>query len=212
MADTDKVEEDIFCEYLNTILPLMVQYEALTSEYPVAITNEIRAIFTHLARCRCTSSPDAKLKNLTGAKRHVSRTVRDCFKYICIAYRDEYENFQRLYRYVDLHNVDNGDFLPKLATANAKAIKLLKQAKELEIKSAEDEAIYEAYQATFVQYGKMYKLIDMSDTTVGKKFAQVRNKHRWWRCGWVVLWLFAILGVIGSIPVIWDFCKMLWSL
>ena len=50
----------IYETYLSIISPFIIQLETLDGEFPVEILNEIRSIFTHLARCYSTE----KRKNL----------------------------------------------------------------------------------------------------------------------------------------------------
>ena len=76
----------IYETYLSVISPFIIQLEALDGEFPVEILNEIRSIFTHLARCNSTEKEQIYEENIIKAERHVKRAVLDCFKYLCVAY------------------------------------------------------------------------------------------------------------------------------
>ena len=104
----------IYETYLSVISPFIIQLEALDGEFPVEILNEIRSIFTHLARCNSTEKEQIYEENIIKAERHVKRAVLDCFKYLCVAYDEYFRRFTKLNRNVDLSFVDNGHFIQKL--------------------------------------------------------------------------------------------------
>ena len=51
VANTER-EKDIYDQYQSVIAYFIAELEVRDAEYPIEIFNEIRAIFTHLARYR----------------------------------------------------------------------------------------------------------------------------------------------------------------
>ena len=62
----EKEIDSIYDGYLKYIAPFVAQLEVLDGEFPIEILNEVRAIFTHFARCRM--SDQIKIKNMTKSK------------------------------------------------------------------------------------------------------------------------------------------------
>ena len=149
----------IYETYLSVISPFIIQLEALDGEFPVEILNEIRSIFTHLARCNSTEKEQIYEENIIKAERHVKRAVLDCFKYLCVAYDEYFRRFTKLNRNVDLSFVDNGYFIQKLNSLhnNAGHNKTEAQKKELVAENIED--VFEDYEKAFNSYAAVYNLI-----------------------------------------------------
>ena len=190
----------IYETYLEVVCPLVTTYEVLTGEYPVPIANEIRAIFTHLARCnRSDSSVSYRQKESRNARRHLQRVLRDCFKYVCIAYDDAYKEFSRLYCRVDLTTVDNGNFLPELSAAYAKARNSFIAARHEECAIRDDLKVLNLYQDAMIAYEKVYNLISGQNL---EKFVRLKRRRFWSE---VIKTFFAVIGVAASIITIFQF-------
>lgn len=175
-SESQEAIESIYHRYLTEIQPLIVTYEALDGRFPVAVLNEIRAVFTHLARCyEHGRNESEQLKN---AERHLERVHRDCFKYLCIAYTDEYKEFMRTYRCVDLSLIDNGDFLPRFSKKYSEAKNLLIEAKKLESLNEDDILILEAYEKAANEYTEFYEMISGENLA---KFIKLKRKTRFKR-------------------------------
>lgn len=56
---------EIYDAYINTISPFILQLETLGGEFPVEILNEIRAIFTYIARSSLTDTPSERSSRLS---------------------------------------------------------------------------------------------------------------------------------------------------
>lgn len=150
---------NIYAAYLNVISPLVIQLENLDGEFPVEILNEVRSIFTHLARCDASKDDLYIKENLTKAERHVKRAVLDCFKYLCVSYDEKIKEFEELYKNVDLSYVDNGKFLQKFSSLKKGAIESKKQAQNKELKLSHDEDVFTDFEHAYNNYAAVYSLI-----------------------------------------------------
>lgn len=189
----------IFNAYLKVISPFIVQLEVLDNKFPVEILNEIRAIFTHLARSATTDKPEVYSKNITKAERHVKRAVLDCFKYLCYAYENKYKEFEKLYKNVDLSLIDNGNFLPELCKRRKQAVNLLNKAKEKEIDTENVDETFEDFENAYNAFADVYNFINDSYENLQniKQRALKKAKYRTILdiCG-VVGTIFGIIGVV----------------
>lgn len=199
MTNPQNQLDQIYNSYLNSICPLITIYEVLAGNCPVAIMNEIRALFTHLARDYTTKEPDIKEKEIHSAQRHLERILRDCFKYVCLAYEDQYREFILTYAHIDLTRVDNGDFLPVFKSCYTEAKNLFLEARKLEHCNTDDIAIRNAYELAFVAYTKMYALISGNNIS---KFVHIRRKMA---IREKLNYGIGILGLIGSLITIYSF-------
>ena len=84
----------------------LVFHLSMENEFPIEILNEVRAIMSHIAKCYEITNEELIQKNIGKAKSHMKRCVLDCYKYLCLAYSDYYENFVHKYRFTDLTVVD----------------------------------------------------------------------------------------------------------
>lgn len=166
----------IFETYNNIIAPFIVQLEANDSEFPVAILNEIRAIMGHLSKVNISSNEKIQEDNIIKAERHIKRSILDCYKYMCISYIDEYYKFDRLYKHVDLSEINNGDFLTQMCTLEASAKKSFKEAKltELSTTAIEDD-VFKAYEEAYNQYADLIYFIESNEHYANKA------KHKFWK-------------------------------
>lgn len=89
--------DEAFRNYLEVINPFIVQFEVLRNEFPIELQNEIRAIYGHLARASIAETPQIAAKNVEKIKSHTKRALLDCYKYSCIIFIDNYNNFFERY-------------------------------------------------------------------------------------------------------------------
>ena len=185
----------IYETYLSVISPFIIQLEALDGEFPVEILNEIRSIFTHLARCNSTEKEQIYEENIIKAERHVKRAVLDCFKYLCVAYDEYFRRFTKLNRNVDLSFVDNGYFIQKLNSLhnNAGHNKTEAQKKELVAENIED--VFEDYEKAFNSYAAVYNLIQDSAKSIDFVKHKAATKE-------TLNTVFGIVGVVSFILTI----------
>lgn len=190
IADVTRNKEvvDIYSTYYKTIAPLAIQLEALDGDFPIAILNEIRAIFTHISRCCVTNDTEVYEDNIKRAQSHIKRAVLDCFKYLCLSYDEYFKRFEELHKNVDLSSVDNGDFFPKLKEMRKSAVDLIKKAKKMDFEGESEDAVYGAYENAYNAYNAVYKLIENSQ----KKLATAKRKS-------TVRDIAAVIGSIGTV-------------
>jgi hypothetical protein len=177
LATDEERIRDIYKTYIEVICPCILQYEVLENSFPTGVLNEIRAIFTHLSKYNLSGDASIKEKNLSKAEGHIKRSRLDCYKYICIAYEDEYSRFDKRYKNINLSYVDNGEFLPKLIEVVNNAKHLLLEARKTDsFINSDDEAntdeAYKKYEKAFDAYSSVYKLI--TDSFI--KFENLKRK------------------------------------
>lgn len=162
-----KIDElnELFSVYVNTMNPMIFTYEILADEYPIEILNEIRSIFTHLARC--TFSVDEKTvdektvdENLSKARSHAKRAVLDCYKYNSLVYNDKYNEFMEQYKDIDLSLIDNGNFLPDITNRHFLAESLMIQAKRSEAENKSLDEQYVKYENAYFEFSNIYSILN----------------------------------------------------
>lgn len=156
----------IYNTYLSVIAPFIIQLEVLDGEFPIEILNEVRAIFTHLARCSVTDDSNVYEENIVKSERHVKRAVLDCFKYLCVAYDEHFRAFSRLNRNVDLSYVSNGEFLRKLNELHAEAVKNKTAAQTKELRAENMEDVFDDYEKAYNSYAAVYNCIQDSSESI----------------------------------------------
>lgn len=185
----------IYETYLSVISPFIIQLEALDGEFPVEILNEIRSIFTHLARCNSTEKEQIYEENIIKAERHVKRAVLDCFKYLCVAYDEYFRRFTKLNRNVDLSFVDNGYFIQKLNSLHNNAVHNKTEAQKKELVAENIEDVFEDYEKAFNSYAAVYNLIQDSAKSIDFVKHKAATKE-------TLNTVFGIVGVVSFILTI----------
>lgn len=150
----DEKERLIFQKYQDTIAPYIMELEVRDGEYPTEILNEIRAVFTHLARYNLQGNEN----DLNSAEGHIERATLDCFKYLCVSMAENISRFRKEYKKVDLKLADNGRFLPQLDKLENEAREAFKEAKKSEI--TKEKSIDEQY----VLFEKAYNAYSTLDS------------------------------------------------
>ena len=205
MATNDERIMDIYKTYIEDISPFIIQIEILANRFPVEILNEIRAVFTHLSKYNLSDNASIKERNLSKAEGHIKRSRLDSYKHLCMIYEDEYFNFDKMYKDVDLSFVDNGEFLPKLLEARKNAKQLLLDARKTDLSIDSDDETntdeaYKKYEKAFVAYSLVYNLINDSYKKLEnlKRKAVSKNKKptNQFIAGLVVAIIGIIIGII----------------
>jgi hypothetical protein len=201
LATYDERIRDIYKTYIEDISLLILQYEVLSVGFPIGIINEIRAVFTHLAKHNLSDDASEKEINLSKAEGHIKRAKLDCYKYIWSFFEDEYSKFDKTYKDVDLSLVEDGKFLLKLIKARENAKHLLLEARKTDLSIDSDDETktnesYEKYEKAYVAYSSMHKLINDSSAKCEslKRKAVTKNKKST---------IFGIIGIaIGILGII----------
>ncbi len=207
--------------YLEEIVPLLTNLEIIDLEYPIEITNEIRALFTHLSRCYSfpkTVDIDAQI---IAAERHVKRALLDCYKYTCLSHADYIKQFRNDYQDIDLSLVNSGMFISFLREKTVSAQNKIEKAKQadaysvvitndLEIKTTDpnfedycrsicDDDLFSLYQDAYVDYSQCVEAIKSNQHAVDflvDKAARIQRINLW---GLIVGIAGAIIGLVGII-------------
>ena len=185
----------IYETYLSVISPFIIQLEALDGEFPVEILNEIRSIFTHLARCNSTEKEQIYEENIIKAERHVKRAVLDCFKYLCVAYDEYFRRFTKLNRNVDLSFVDNGHFIQKINSLHNNAVHNKTEAQKKELVAENIEDVFGDYEKAYNSYAEVYNLIQESTESIDFVKHKAATKE-------TINTFFGIVGVVSLILTI----------
>ena len=151
--------EEIYSQYHNSIKIFIGQLEVLQNKFPVEILNEIRAVFSHIAKAYVCESEEVAWENVNKAKGHIKRAQLDAYKYMCYAFSKYYIEFRELYKNVDLSYVNNGDFINELSKTYASAIVKAENARMVEAKANDVIESYEKYEDAYNEYAAVYRLI-----------------------------------------------------
>lgn len=200
--DLENMTKSIYQSYLDIIAPFIIQLEILDNEFPIEIMNEIRAIFTHLARANVSNKSDVKEDNIIKAERHVKRAILDCFKYSCISYDDKYYEFEALYNNVDLSNVSDGEFIVELSKKRVKAMSDMQKAKSIELTTENIDDSFFAFETAYNSYADVYNYINETQEKLIRVKQKSEKKQRWHRFldYWSIIGtIFGIIGVILTI-------------
>ena len=192
---------DIFSSYLETLTSVITIYEVLTGQFPIAIANEIRAIFTHLARVSCTElSEEHRKENVKQAQRHMKRAILDGYKYSCLAYFDNYNHFLKEYANIDLSLIDNGEFILKTSQLFDQAKKSLIKAKKIETNPGNTEdQLYENYEEAYRYFSELYLYVNDNIEKANRLILRQHENIKKKKISDFVLWIVTILSLIFGI-------------
>ena len=156
--------DQAFRTYVEDIQPLIVQYELEKNEFPVAVQNEIRAIYSHLARAAVSEKDEDVERNIQKVNSHTKRAFIDCLKYSCIISLDHYVDFFNRYTGVDLSYINDGHFLPDSGALYHSAKEKLKAAKQIEGSSNEpDSVIFEHYNDAYIEFLALDEMLNSAE-------------------------------------------------
>lgn len=197
--DLDRRVDEIYKNYVEVIAPFIIQLEVLDGEFPVEMLNEIRAIFTHIARCRISEDRAYSADNITKAERHMKRAVFDGYKHLCVTYDEYYKEFDNQYKNVDLSVVDNGDFLRDMSRMRTTAVEKLEEARRCEVSCGDDDEVYTLYNDAYNAYSDLHNLVKGSreKIEIAKRRASRRDKLA--VAGFVVGVVGLIVGMVGTV-------------
>ena len=187
LAHKEQLDE-VFQVYLDDINPFIVQFEILKNEFPIELQNEIRAMYGHLARAAIAATPEEAERNLAKIKSHTKRALLDCYKYSCIIFSDQYEEFFRDYHGVDLTYLEDGNFLRRVHQLREAATEQLKAAKCAETSNISEDTLFELYQEAYNQFADIDQILEEA-----RKHAAVQSAWSWDSpaLGWpFLLWSF----------------------
>lgn len=197
---TDR-EANIYRQYQDTIAPFIAELEVRDTEYPIEIFNELRAVFTHLARYKLQGSDD----DLKSSESHTKRAILDCFKYMCISYAEELYTFRKSYRHVDLKLANNGIFLPELDRLERISKNLYRKAKFAEIRKSvkihgihkpiSDDKLYTLFEDAYNAYKTTSDLLVTSQEAILFASSHSKISNAWT----IISTIVTIISVIVTI-------------
>lgn len=156
-------KQEILKIYIEQIAPMMVKYENMTNEFPVGVFNELRAVFFHFAKYELLQDDVDKQKEIEKASNHTKRAMRDCYKYICVAYETLYNRFGEMFKNrTDILTKGDVSLIKKIERSHVEAVEKLNNARTQEFlpdSSKKDEFTFEAYKKAEIEYENLYNLI-----------------------------------------------------
>jgi len=150
--------KEIYLEYSTVLNPLIQNYEAVGGDFPIEILNEIRSIFSHLAKCYNDNASKKVIDtNIKKSRNHLKRAVLDGFKYNILAYQRNLSSFESKYnRIMDL--ADSGQFLNDFWDKRQNCQELFKAAK---LKESGSQDVVEAFPSFEQAFNAYYELNDL---------------------------------------------------
>ena len=197
MTDNDVVS--IFKVYTEIISSMVIQLETQDGQFPIEILNEVRAVFTHFARCAlCGSSNDKEYNdNIKKAEGHIKRAVLDCFKYMCLSYDDKYKAFEERYKNVDLIVIDNGEFYPNLIHKRKLAVDQFYYAKSTEVKHQSLDNTLDAFQDAYNLYVEVDDYIESHYDRLHMAKKRYLKQNAITVSGWLIGAVSLIIGIVS---------------
>ncbi len=187
----------IYGQYRNVVCPLVAFIESIDAKFPITILNEIRSIFSHFSRAYEDSMDDEEIAmELTKAENHLKRAVLDCYKFGSLSLMDFYDGFRAEYRFADLAQIDNGDFLSKITQDFSNGQQRLLQAKMSERMGKPTDELYNEFEASFRLFLGVYNLVNERIGIVHRIAKKAKWTRFWGTFGfWISLGL-AVAGII----------------
>jgi hypothetical protein len=193
----------MFTLYREKVNSLICVYNSLTGTFPIGVMNELRDVMTHMTQSLLYQEEEKVVQHLYKAQRHLKRAVVDAFKYVSMAYSDEYDAFLETYKNVDLSYIDNGELLPKLTRLNSEAEQLMIEAKMIESDIHEDDQMYAAYERCFNRYSELYdcmiNAIEDADRLKLRAAEEAKLKEKEHRTDRTIGIIGVAVGVIGVV-------------
>ncbi len=157
-------EKEIFSSYLEVVVPSMIEYENLTNAFPTGIMNEIRDVFFHFSKMVAIVDKNRQEQEFAKANRHMKRAMRDCYKYLCVAYENNYQNY-RIYSKSFLRKIKKDSLInqiSKIEQQHIVALEVLTKSRTMEkdiMSSERDEEIFTEYEKAVEAYKKLMEEI-----------------------------------------------------
>lgn len=215
---------NIHKKYLTDISSFITTLETIDNQYPVEITNEIRATFTHISRCYTFPTKVDIDAQITAAERHIKRAMLDCYKYACLSHAKTIKAFWEKHKYIDLTYVDQGEFIKELDKKTQMAQDRINTAKkidtynvvideDLELKVTDDEFemycrsicdddLFALYEDAYQIYSECVDLIKRKYDAINFLVKKATLKDRLT----VASFIFGIVGVlVGIIGIVINF-------
>ncbi len=202
-----RVEEEYL--YYNGIKKLVDKVGVAFEAMPEGLLLEVRAFTGHISDAITikNDSQEDRLDNISSAHHHLRRIELDCYKTLCVFEFNKIEEFERKYRFYNLSDVDDGNFVQNLDNLKQEAKEASEKAKSLDLNGnnskqgqAFDE-LYDAYQDAFNKYCNVTKYID--DHRNGA--SRIAKQHLFFKIAGVAGWVVSIgvsiaFGIVSCLP------------
>ena len=111
------------------------------------------------ARAAIAATPEEAERNLAKIKSHTKRALLDCYKYSCIIFSDQYEEFFRDYHGVDLTYLEDGtsETCPSVEGGRYGAVESCQCA---ETSNISEDTLFELYQEAYNQFADIDQILE----------------------------------------------------
>lgn len=198
----ERVQEE-YEFYCKSLKPLVDVVEVYYGAIPDSVLNEIRNFVGHIsvASINTNESIELRFENIKAAHTHLRRILLDCYKLMCIHQQDYIKGFNKKFKYFNISDVDDGQFLINLKKYSDEADKAFAEAKRFdspgknEKKQGGLDEVYEKYANAYNQYCAAVEYIDCHFDGV----LRIAHKHVLGKVfsilGWVITVILAILAL-----------------
>ncbi len=195
--------KELYKSYNEVIKILIADFEAREETFPLPIFNEIRAFNDHVAQCYRDDISDDDIKGeLQKAKRHISRIIFDCYKFLNVSLFEKVKKFENQTKSIDLTLIDNGLFYPRYRDLKNRTKNKVREARKTESKN--NNAAFELYQEAYNLYCELEELIE----THGQDIQWARWKFRLKRLLKFLGWLLtAIIAGFLALLISCDYIR-----
>ena len=192
VANEIKKEYDF---YQKEVKPVVDLVELLYDAIPKGLLNEVRSFTGHIcdASIRNDISVEKRLANVNNAHSHLRRIILDCYKLMCLWYREEIRIFDKKYRWSDLADVRDGEFVPEYSHLKKEAKNAFLDAKKAERPGNNDRdkaddlgKVYHKYLSAYNAYVAVYDYLDKCDSAVRRAAHKDTRRKVVAVLGWIV--------------------------
>lgn len=193
--------EDAYSFYAQELKQMVDMVEMHYDAIPDGMLSEIRSMTGHMcdATVRKDEPLENRLANVNSAVTHMRRIYLDCYKLMCIWFRNYVKNFYKKYFFLDWQSVTDGDFIRKFSELKKNAKNNYKKAKDAERPGKNDRdkednlgEVYFAYMEAFNSYIEVVDYIEKNEERVERAAHNDRRKT-------VISFLGWIIGIIATI-------------
>ena len=189
--------------YSREVKPLVDLIEVYFGAIPDAVLNEARNFIGHIASAatETTKAPVLRLQDIEAAHTHLRRILLDCYKLMCIHQQDYIKKFKKEFKYFNISDVDDGNFLinlRKYSNDADEAFKVAKRADNTGKNPRTPEELGEVYEKYCIAYNTYTNAVDyINDHFDG--VLRVAHKHFFGKVISVLGWLIGIVLAILSL-------------
>ena len=188
--------------YRNEVKPILDLVEFLYDAIPDGLLNEVRSFTGHIcdASARDDITVEQRLANVDNAHSHLRRIILDCYKLMCLWYREEIRIFDKKYRWSDLAGVRDGAFVSHYSSLKKAAKDAFLDAKKAERPGNNDRdkaddlgEVYHKYLSAYNAYVAVYDYLDECDSAVQQAAHKDIRRRVLTVVGWIVSIVVTIL-------------------